>query len=107
MLDPKGKKEIHELIATIRENNPDLTVISITHDVEEAYSSDEVVILNHGKVVVTGNPKEVMKDEEMMTSLNLRVPYSVRLAKALNKAGFNIPEDASVEEIGEMVCQSK
>ena len=63
--------------------------------------------MNHGKVMVSGKPKEVMLDEELMTSMNLKLPYSVKIAKALNNVGFNIPEDASIGEIGEMICQSK
>lgn len=107
MLDPKGKKEILALINEIRKNNRDLTVISITHDVEEAYSSDYVFVMNHGEIAVSGEPKKVFENSELIESLNLRLPVAMLLRSELNKAGFDIPEDADIETIGDIVCQSK
>ena len=107
MLDPKGKKEIYGLIAELKKNNADLTVISITHDIEEAYSSDHIIIMNHGEVIKEGKPSEVLKDANELAKNNLDVPFKIKLIDALNKSGYNIKEDSSLEEVGEILCQSK
>ena len=105
MLDPKGKKEIYGLISELKKNNKDLTVISITHDIEEAYLSDYIVVMNHGEVIKEGTPNQVLKNASELASQNLDVPFQVKLIDALNKAGFNIKEDASLQEVGEIVCR--
>lgn len=105
MLDPKGKKEIYSLISELKKNNQDLTVISITHDIEEAYLSDYIIVMNHGEIINQGNPNEVLKDAIELEKHNLDVPFQVKLADALNKAGFDIPSNASLEEIGDIVCR--
>lgn len=107
MLDPKGKREIFNLISEIKKNNPDLTIISITHDIEEAYLSDFIVVMNHGEIIKQGTPKEALKDEEALKQENLDLPFKVKLRHKLAAVGFDIPEDASLEEIGDIVCQSK
>ena len=105
MLDPKGKKEIYGLIAELKKNNKDLTVISITHDIEEAYLSDYIIVMNHGEIINQGKPNEVLKDANELAKQNLDVPFQVKLIDALNKAGFDIKENASLEEIGDKVCR--
>lgn len=105
MLDPKGKKEIYGLISLLKKNNPDLTVISITHDIEEAYLSDYIVVMNHGEVIKEGTPNEVLKNASELAKQNLDVPFLVKLIDALNKSGFDIKEDASLEEVGDIVCR--
>lgn len=107
MLDPKGKREIYNLIAEIKKNNEDLTVISITHDIEEAYLSDFIVVMNHGEIIKQGAPNEVLKDGVALEEQNLDLPFKVKLTNALNASGYKISEDASLEEIGDIVCQSK
>ena len=105
MLDPKGKKEIHELIQKVREHNPDLTCISITHDIEEAYLSNYVIVLNHGEIARQGKPDEVLKDAEMLAKLNLKLPFIVQLREILKQKGYEVPDNASLEEIGDILCR--
>ena len=75
MLDPKGKKNIRQLINKMRKNNPDLTVISITHDIEEAYESDEIIIMKKGEVIASGDPKKILNDSELMIKSGLEIPF--------------------------------
>ncbi|MCQ2776716.1 MAG: energy-coupling factor transporter ATPase [Bacilli bacterium] len=105
MLDPKGKKEIHKLIQKVREHNPNLTCISITHDIEEAYLSNYVIVLNHGEIARQGKPDEVLKDAEMLAKLNLKLPFIVQLREILKQKGYEVPDGASLEEIGDILCR--
>lgn len=107
MLDPKGKREIRELILKMKKDNPSLTILSITHDVEEAYLSDEVIILHNGKVVKQGRPKEVFNSKEEMEKYNLSLPFEVELKNELINLGLSIKEDDSLEEIEDILCQLK
>lgn len=107
MLDPKGRNEIYQLIGEIRKYNKDLTVISITHDVEEAYLSDYVIIMNHGQICLEGKPSDVLNDSEYLSSINLRLPFISQLTRLLKKRGFDVNENNTLEEIGDIVCQLK
>lgn len=99
MLDPQGRHEIIELINEIhRENN--LTVLSITHDVSEAMLSDHVVVINDGKVVETGAPKDVFKDNEMLKITGLEQPFSAQLFDDLKQKGVFLPEELKMNEKG-------
>lgn len=105
MLDPKGKREIRELILSMKKDNPNLTIISITHDVEEAYLSDEVIVLSEGKVKKQGNPKDVFSDEKEIRKLNLSLPFEIELKNKLQEIGISISEDDDLEKIGDILCQ--
>ena len=99
MLDPKGKSTVRKVIDKIHQENPDLTIISITHDVEEALLADEVLILSKGRLVKSGNPKEVFRDREALLKLNLEVPFIYRFEEKLHQLGIN----SSAESIDELV----
>lgn len=90
MLDPKGKKEIRELIARLIKENPSLTIISITHDIEEALQSDRVIVLNKGDVILNDKPEEVFKHQDVLKNIKLDVPFSYKLNEELNKHGVNV-----------------
>ena len=107
MLDPKGKKDILDLIARMREENPDLTVISVTHDVEEAYQSDRIILLDNGKLVADSTPYELFSNEELVNKYQLDTPFDIKIKKALKENGFQIKESASLEELGDFLCRSK
>ena len=61
--------------------------------------------MNHGQIINKGTPSEVLKDASELEKHNLDVPFQVKLIEALNKLGYNIKEDASLEEIGDKVCR--
>lgn len=107
MLDPKGKKDIRELIMKMRRNNPDLTVISITHDIEEAYESDEVIVMNKGGIVCSGNPKEVLKDPVLMNEVGIEVPFILTIKEKLAEYGKHIDSVDNIDELVEALWQLK
>ena len=107
MLDPKGKKDIRALIGKMRKNNPDLTVISITHDIEEAYESDEVVVMNKGGIVCSGNPKEVLKNSKLMNEIGIDVPFVLTIQEKLKSLGKKVPDTNNTDELVEALWQLK
>jgi ABC-type cobalt transport system, ATPase component len=82
MLDPKGKKEINQLVSKINAEKQ-MTVISITHDIEEAVLSDCVILLDHGKIDSIGTPEEIFRDSKKIKKLGLDVPFAFQLSNAL------------------------
>lgn len=93
MLDPKGKREIIDLVHRLREKNPSLTILSITHDVEEAARADEVLVLNEGKVYLQGTPKEVFSRGEELRRIRLSAPLAYEIVDEMKKQGIDVPED--------------
>ncbi len=85
MLDPKGKREIKETIKSLKEENPNIAIISITHDVEEAFSSDRIIVLDEGKVVYDCSPDELLKHKEELYKLGLDIPFKEKLFDALKE----------------------
>ena len=106
MLDPKGKSTVRKVIDKIHQENPDLTIISITHDVEEALLADEVLILSKGKLVKSGAPKEIFRDREALLKLNLEVPFIYRFEDKLNQLGINSSAE-SIDELAEDIWALK
>lgn len=98
MLDPKGKKEIRETILKMKKDNPGMTILSITHDIEEAYQADEVIAFNDGKVVFQGKPEEVLKDQKKLQEIGLDIPFVVLLKNKLEAKGVKV-EGSSLEEV--------
>ena len=107
MLDPKGKKDIRELISKMRKNNPDLTVISITHDIEEAYESDEVIVMNKGEIVCSGNPKEVLKDPKLMNEVGIEIPFILTIKEKLAEHKKIIGSPNNIDELVEALWELK
>lgn len=105
MLDPRGKKEIREVIEEMRKENPDLTILSITHDMEEAAKADEVIILSHGTKVLQGNAGEVLSHTDILQNLNLKLPFLSELYVELLKNGAELEEAYSFNEMVVNVCQ--
>ena len=99
MLDPKGKSTVRRVIDRIHKENPDLTIISITHDVDEALLADKVVILSKGKLVKSGEPKEILRDEQALLDLKLEMPFIYRVEKKLSDACI----DSQAETIEKLV----
>lgn len=93
MLDPKGRREVMEIVSRLnRESN--ITVVLITHHMDEAALADRVIVLHHGEVAADGAPQKVFSQVEMLHSLGLVAPETVELCWALRKAGFDLPLDA-------------
>jgi len=86
MLDPIGRREVIETIWSLKEKGL-VTVISITHDLEEAAKADRMIVMNGGKKFVEGTPKEVFRLEEELVSIGLDLPFSYKLSKRLLEKG--------------------
>lgn len=106
MLDPKGKKEIAELIAKVKERMPSLTILSITHDIEEAGNSDEVLVLNEGRLILKGTPEEVFSSSSVLDSSRLDVPFAYALSEKLSNLGLNVKRTLKPDELlEELLCR--
>lgn len=97
MLDPKGREEIKALITKMRLLHPELTLISITHDIEEAWLADQVIIMNQGAIYKSGAPKDILTNEDELTSIQLAAPFAVQFCHQLQKAGFTIDTHFTIE----------
>ena len=92
MLDPKGRREVMQTIMGLnREKN--ITVVLITHHMDEAAKAGRVVVLHKGKVTADGTPEEVFSQVELLHNIGLAAPESVELCWELNKQGFHLPLD--------------
>ena len=106
MLDPKGKSTVRKVIDRIHKENPELTIISITHDIDEALLADQVFIMSHGKLVNHGIPKEILRDREALLSLKLEQPFLYRFERKLTKLGI-VSQAESIEQLAEDIWASR
>ena len=106
MLDPKGKSTVRKVIDRIHQEYPDLSIISITHDVDEALLADQVFILSHGKLVANGAPQEILRDREMLLSLKLEQPFVYRFEKKLSEMGINSKAE-NIDDLAEDIWASR
>ena len=107
MLDPSGRKEVMDTILDLNRNQG-ITIILITHYMEEAVAADKIYVMDSGKVINEGTPREVFEDVKTMKNVGLDVPQMTELAYELKKSGVNI--DTNILTIDEMVrelCQLK
>lgn len=92
MLDPKGRSEVIKTIKMLNEEK-DITVVLITHYMDEAAQADRTVVIDDGEIVLDGTPKVVFKNVEKLKSLGLDVPQVTELAYELRKMGIEISDD--------------
>ena len=107
MLDPVGRKDV---IRTVRALNmvEDVTVILITHYMEEVIDADKVIVMDDGKVVMQGTPGEIFSQVDTLKKYRLDVPQVTLLAHELKKAGLDLPAGIlSIEELVDNLCQLK
>ncbi len=105
MLDPSGREEV---MKTVKELNRvyNITVIHITHFMEEAVQGDRIVVMEEGKVIIDDIPKNVFKQVDLLHSIGLDVPQVTELAYELQKEGVNLPNGIlNIEEMVEAICQ--
>ncbi|MEG1870929.1 MAG: energy-coupling factor transporter ATPase, partial [Peptostreptococcaceae bacterium] len=105
MLDPSGRKEV---MSTIKRLNKEecISVIHITHFMEEAVDADRVIVMEKGKKVLEGTPRQVFSKIDMLKNIGLDVPYMTELSKELNKQGLNVDSDIlTVDEMVMKLCQ--
>ena len=105
MLDPSGRKEV---IKTIKKLNKDknITIVLITHFMEEAVEADRIIVMDEGKIQMQGSPREIFSHVEKMKKIGLDVPQMTELAYELRKSGIKIHENIlTIDEMVEQLCQ--
>jgi energy-coupling factor transport system ATP-binding protein len=90
MLDPRGRKEVMDTVKKLNQDK-NITVVLITHHMDEAAQADRVVVLHKGTVATDGTPEEVFSQVELLHSIGLAAPETVELCYALNSEGFRLP----------------
>lgn len=106
MLDPRGRREVMEVIHRL--NNDGITVLLITHFMEEAAQADEIIVLDQGQVKMAASPIEIFRRADELKALSLGVPPAVDLAYYLRKRGIEVPQDLlEIEDIVRYLCQLK
>lgn len=104
MLDPKGRREIYDVIKALNKNEG-MTVILITHYMDEAALFDKVVVMSDGKLVASGTPKEVYKDAKLIESVGLKLPRPTKLAMHLKENGIDLGEILTTKELLDELCR--
>ena len=97
MLDPRGREEVLETVRVLKEEKS-LTVISITHDLEEAAKADRIIVMNKGEVFREGVPEEIFSMDEQLIQLGLDIPFSVKMSKAFRQKGIDLSKHYLSEE---------
>lgn len=106
MLDPQGKASINTQIKRLHDEK-NITILSITHDMEEVAQSQHVIVLNHGVVEMEGTPKEVFAQEAMLKKMQLDIPFALKFSKAMQKEGFSSIHALTLDEVVNQLCQLK
>ena len=105
MLDPRGRREVMETILKLNREKK-ITIVLITHHMDEAAQAQRVVVLDKGKVAADGTPEEVFSQVELLHKLRLAAPETVELCHALNGCGFHLPLDQlSIEKCAQALYE--
>ncbi|AXF95839.1 energy-coupling factor transporter ATPase [Spiroplasma phoeniceum] len=104
MLDPKGRKEIKQIMVDLKESR-EKTIISITHDMDEILNADKVIVMNKGQMVKCGKPHEVLYDEEFLKSIHLDVPFVSKVVDSLRLNGLKVKNTLDLRELVDEICQ--
>jgi energy-coupling factor transport system ATP-binding protein len=105
MLDPSGRKEVLKTIKRLNREKG-ITVVWITHFMEEAAQADRIIVMNKGTTVLSGTPREVFEQVDTLRDIHLDVPHMTDLSQDLRKAGMPLPAGIlTVEEMAEEVCK--
>lgn len=105
MLDPQGKAEINELIQQIHKDSK-ITMVSITHDIEEVSKSDHVIVMDKGHVVMEGKPEEILVNEKELLNLHLDIPFALKFVNALKEEQVELSPCITMERVVEELWQS-
>ena len=105
MLDPKGKKAIRQIIKERKKEEPDLTVINITHEIDEAYDADRVLVLAKGQLVMDATPSTVFSKDEALREMGLDLPFAHKLIGELKTLGTDVGSVDDEEELIKRICR--
>src|SRR5699024_9610772 len=104
MLDPIGKREINNLVRKLNKEKT-MTIISITHDIEEAKNADRIIVMNNGKVIAIGKPQEILSDEKSLLKYEIDIPFALKVANSLRKLNIDTSRTLDIDELVKELCQ--
>ena len=104
MLDPRGRRGLMRVCKELHEQG--MTVIMITHFMEEAAEADRVIVLNEGHCVLDGTPDEVLTQDHILRDLNLDVPFATHMSRLLQDRGINVGTHIETATLKEELCRS-
>ena len=105
MLDPEGRRHVLSLVKALNKEK-NITILMVTHHMEEVILADRIIVMDQGKIVMDGKPKEIFSRVDEMKALGLEVPYATELAWELKKEGVNLSDTITTkEELVEELCQ--
>lgn len=105
MLDPKGRKDMMDIVFKLRKDKPTLTIILITHEIEETLRSDRIIALNDGELYLEGTPNEVYKKEDKLVAIDLDIPFLFKMKKALKEKGIDVDNVTDLDDLARYLCQ--
>src|SRR5699024_2011553 len=97
MLDPQGREEVIRIVTELKKRT-NLTVLSITHDLEEASLADRIIVMNQGELLLTGTPEEVFANGQLLTEIGLDIPFAMQMSHLLREAGVSLTKEHMTEE---------
>lgn len=105
MLDPAGKFKILKLIRKLQKEN-ELTIFSITHDINEAEHADQILVLDKGSLLASDSPVDIFKDVSLIKNAGLDLPLFYKIKNKLINKGISIPQEVNTEEkLVKYLCQ--
>ena len=104
MLDPIGKREINNLVRKLNKEKT-MTIISITHDIEEAKNADRIIVMHNSKVMAIGKPQEILSDETILIKYELDIPLALKVANSVRKLKIETSRTLDMEELVKELCQ--
>lgn len=107
MLDPQGRKEVLEVVKDLNRNHG-VTVVTITHYMDEVISADKVIVLNGGEIALSGTPEYIFSQKERLKSLGLELPLAAIIADKLIEKGVDLPSGILTDkQLAEQLCALK
>lgn len=103
MLDPRGRRAVRRVMREL--NDRGMTIVHITHFMEDALDADVVHVMDHGRIVLSGTPDEVFRHGDELRALGLEQPFAMQLAQALRERGVQVADTARIEELEDLLCR--
>ena len=103
MLDPQGKNEINNFINELHKEK-NMTILSITHDIEEVCKSDNVIVMHEGKILMEGKPCDILVQKEKLISCNLDIPFAQKIVNKLKESNISIKDCLTIESLVNELC---
>ena len=105
MLDPNGRNQILKIIRQLMIDK-NLTIISITHDIDEASLADDVIVLNDGKILAQSGPIDIFSKPELLQEIGLDIPFVEKVILKLKETGIKVPQSIKTQdELEQYLCQ--